>query len=263
MKTNELIEYLNAFAPERSVDTSFTDNVGLMLGNDNAEITGVTCCLDITAAVVEETAKARRNVIVSHHPIIFNPIRNMTGQEGEVLRLAAKNNIALYCMHTNLDFCTGGINDYLINAYGVKNVEPLIVNEHGVKIGRVADLNSPRTLNELVDMTEKITQEQPVPFVGEKSAKISRIAVINGGAGGDTEFVELAYNKGAQAFITSDIKHHVALYASWLNVAMITPTHYATEHLYIPILAEKIQEVSVKAFVSQVEHSPITVSLWR
>lgn len=263
MKTSELIASLNAFAPEQMVDTGFTDNVGLMVGNGDAEITGVTCCLDVTVKVVEETANAGRNMIVSHHPLIFSPLKTLECMEGEVLTLAAKRGIAIYCMHTNLDFCAGGINDYLIDAYGVKNVEPLFVNERGVGIGRVADLTTPCTLNELVEMTEKITRELPVPFIGNKSAKISRIAVVNGGGGGDVQFVELSVSHGAQVLITSDLKHHVALHAKWRNVAVISPTHYATEHIYIPILSEKIQELAVSAFVSQTECAPITVSLWR
>ncbi|MEM9886254.1 MAG: Nif3-like dinuclear metal center hexameric protein [Bacteroidota bacterium] len=103
MKLRNLISYLETIAP-LAYQESY-DNSGLIVGDENMDITGVMCCLDSTEAVVEEAIKKGCNVVVAHHPIVFRGIKSLTGKNyvERVVLKAIKKEVALYAIHTNLD----------------------------------------------------------------------------------------------------------------------------------------------------------------
>ena len=92
------------------------DNVGLMLGDYNNEVNKVLVCLDVTTKVVEEAIANNIDLIVSHHPLIFKPLKSLDFTEdfkSNIIRNLIKNDIAVISFHTNLDSATLGLNDYL------------------------------------------------------------------------------------------------------------------------------------------------------
>ena len=92
------------------------DNVGLMLGDYNNEVNKVLVCLDVTTKVVEEAIANNIDLIVSHHPLIFKPLKSLDFTEdfkSNIIRDLIKNDIAVISFHTNLDSATLGLNDYL------------------------------------------------------------------------------------------------------------------------------------------------------
>ncbi len=125
MKVKEITDAIEAFAP-LSYQQSF-DNAGLITGRPDSDIAGVLFCLDVTDAVLAEAIAAGAGMIVSHHPILFHPIKTLTGntREERIVIEAVRNDIALYAAHTNLDNAKGGVNYRIAEKLGLHGVRPL------------------------------------------------------------------------------------------------------------------------------------------
>ena len=125
MRIEEVISYLEQWAPP-ILQESY-DNSGLLVGNKQNEITNVLVSLDCTEDVVEEAIAKNCNLIVSHHPIVFNGLKRFTGADyvQRTIIKAIQNNIALYAIHTNLDNTLEGVNGEIAKRLGLKNVRPL------------------------------------------------------------------------------------------------------------------------------------------
>ena len=110
------------------------DNAGMQVGLTDAEVTGVLLCLDVTEAVVDEAVALGYNLIVSHHPLIFSPLKRVTGStyvERCVIKALA-NGIAIYSAHTNLDNAPGGVNYRIAAKLGLQNVKILVPKENAL-----------------------------------------------------------------------------------------------------------------------------------
>lgn len=119
MKVKELIKLLEQWAPKAYAEDY--DNVGLLTGHPDAEITGVLCSLDCIEAVVEEAINKKCNVIVAHHPILFKGLKKITGSnyvERTIVK-AIKNDICIYAIHTNLDSISDGVNAVIGKKLGI------------------------------------------------------------------------------------------------------------------------------------------------
>jgi dinuclear metal center YbgI/SA1388 family protein len=121
----QVIEYLEEIAP-LCYQESY-DNSGLMVGNPNAALKKGLICLDVTQAVMTEAINTGCNLIISRHPLIFNPLKKITGNtlcENLVIQ-AIKNNIVIYSIHTNLDNIRCGVNQRFAEKLGLKNTRIL------------------------------------------------------------------------------------------------------------------------------------------
>jgi dinuclear metal center YbgI/SA1388 family protein len=125
MKISEIIKVLNSFAP-RDLQESY-DNSGLSIGDPNHEATGALCTIDITHDVVDEAIEKDVNLIVSHHPLIFQGLKSITGKNyiEEIIIRAIKNDIAIYSGHTNFDNISTGVNHKICNVIGLQNCQIL------------------------------------------------------------------------------------------------------------------------------------------
>ena len=244
-KLREIISVLEKIAPPQYA-LSF-DNSGLNIGERDSEIKGVTLCLDATESVIDEAIENGSNLIVSHHPIIFSPIKNLSCdyENYRAVTKAVKNGINVYSMHTNLDAAEGGINDLLASVLGVRNAEILDVVGDNCGIGRVGETEE-ITLSALAEKVEDLLAF-PTRIIGKnKDVSVNKIAVVNG-SGADLEYLSRAKQMGAQCFITSEVKHHIALFALSIDLPVIESGHYATERFYIPTLSQKINDALTKA----------------
>ena len=129
MKVHEVMKYLEDFAPISYQE--YYDNCGLIVGNQDLEIEGILITLDITEAVLEEAMEKKCNFIISHHPILFQGIKKITGGTclERIITKAIQSNISLYAIHTNLDNILGGINTHISKIMGLKNCEILLKKE--------------------------------------------------------------------------------------------------------------------------------------
>ena len=110
----ELASYLESIAPAQIAES--WDNVGVLV-RCAQEVTGVLCALDITPATVREARAVGCNAIVSHHPVIFRPLKEL--RQDDVPALLVREGVSAVCMHTNLDKAQGGVNDVLAQALGL------------------------------------------------------------------------------------------------------------------------------------------------
>ena len=121
------------------------DNVGLMLGDYNNEVNEVLVCLDVTTKVVKEAIDNNVDLIVSHHPLIFKPLKSLNFTDdfkSNIIRDLIKNDINVYAIHTNLDSSINGLNDYVLKKLGILEYRILDFDEEkNCGIGRVFKLN--------------------------------------------------------------------------------------------------------------------------
>jgi dinuclear metal center YbgI/SA1388 family protein len=121
----DVLRHLETYSPNAYQENY--DNSGLIIGNIDEKITGVLIALDMTETVVEEALQQNCNIVIAHHPILFKPLKSLTGKnyvERTILK-AIQNNIALYAIHTNLDNVKGGVNFHIAERLGLENVKIL------------------------------------------------------------------------------------------------------------------------------------------
>lgn len=125
MSTNirHISTFLNQWAPP-SIKMDY-DNVGLLVGDPDSKVTSVLTCLDVTEAVVEEAISKKCELIVAHHPLIFNKIGriNPTDEQGKIIYKLIKNDIGLLVAHTNLDAALDGVSFILANMLGLDDLK--------------------------------------------------------------------------------------------------------------------------------------------
>jgi len=132
MKISQIIETLEDFAP-LVLQESF-DNSGLQLGDTSQNVKGILLCLDVTEEVLEEALELDCNLVISHHPLLFKPIKKLSGKtyiERCVVK-ACKNDLVIYAAHTNLDNAFGGLNFYLAEKLGLQNLRILSPQKEGL-----------------------------------------------------------------------------------------------------------------------------------
>ena len=122
MKVSQIYDYINTIAPFQSACD--WDNVGLLIGDENSEITGILVCMDVTSQIVETKCSKSFNLIISHHPIIFKGQKTFTSTS--LPYKCVTNGISVISAHTNWDMAKGGINDTLGNALELQNLRPFL-----------------------------------------------------------------------------------------------------------------------------------------
>ncbi|HEX2394109.1 MAG TPA: Nif3-like dinuclear metal center hexameric protein [Bacteroidales bacterium] len=133
MLLSSIISIIESVAP-LAYQESY-DNSGLVVGDRNMEISGITVCLDVTLEVIDEAVRRKANLIVSHHPVIFNPLKKLTENTltEKILISAVRNNIALYSAHTNLDNVVKGVNQVICDILGLTRTKILTPRENLLK----------------------------------------------------------------------------------------------------------------------------------
>jgi len=126
-KCRDIIEQLEKLAPVNLAES--WDNVGLLLGDMNQDVNNILITLDVTSQVVQEAIEKKVDMIISHHPFIFKPLKRIVESDytGSVIRKLIKNDIAVYAVHTNLDITWSGLNDELAKKLELENVTALHV----------------------------------------------------------------------------------------------------------------------------------------
>jgi len=229
---SDIFSFLCGIAP-LSLQTSY-DNAGFLVGHGDAAVDMVLLSLDITGEVIEEAEALEAQLIVSHHPVIFHPLRSVTadGEGALVMRLVEKR-LAAICMHTNLDIAEGGVNDVLIEKLGARCESAL--DEDGC--GRIGVLPREMSMPAFLAFCKKTLGVNALRYV-DAGRPVRRLAVM-GGAGGDA--MRESLNKGCDTYVTADIKYHQFLDAAELGLNLIDADHFCTENPVIPAVAEQLQ----------------------
>ncbi len=235
MRIYEITNAIERYAP-KALASSY-DNVGLMLGDRNGVVGTVLLALDVDLAVAKEAKAVGAELIISHHPLIFNPVKSITTDtpEGECLLYLAENKIAVYSAHTNLDSTLGGLNDLAAQFLSLGSTMPL--EEDGdAGIGRIGTLPIPITLEDLAREIKQIYKVPHIRYIGKKEHFVSRVALCTGSG---ADLMMLAKEKGADVYITGDIKYSAARNAAANGLSVIELGHYESEYIAVDLL-EKI-----------------------
>lgn len=248
----QVLSFLNTIAPLSTAESY--DNVGLLAGNSAAAITGIAACLDITEEIISEAASKNANLIVSHHPVIFHPLKRIIA-DSPVYQLI-RSDISAIAIHTNFDMSEGGVNDALLELLGWKSSGVIEQTQpNGLGIGAVVDLPLGFTAKALAEHCKKSLDLESVKYCDGSVHAITRIGVCSG-SGGD--LLQIAKELGCQALITGDVKHSVWIEAHNCGMALIDAGHYGTEkcasHRIATLLSRAFPEIPV--FSADCEKEP-------
>ena len=237
MKCSEIIVILEQLSPKRfSCDW---DNIGLMVGSPDAHIKKILVTLDGDDDAIDKAIETGSDLIITHHPLIFNQIKNVTTNEltGQRIIKLVQNNINVYSMHTNFDV-KGGMAQLAADMIGMIDGEVLEDICEGEGIGRVGTFKELLTVRQWADKIKDLFGLPNVCVFGDLERIVSRVA-ISPGSGKD--YVQIAIERGAQLFISGDINHHSGIDANAQGLEIIDAGHYGLEHIFIKFISEYLE----------------------
>ncbi|MBU2539359.1 MAG: Nif3-like dinuclear metal center hexameric protein [Proteobacteria bacterium] len=242
--TTRLLSILNSIAPFAMAEP--WDNVGLMVGNPDQQVTGILIGLDPTEALIDEALSQNLNTILTHHPLIFHPLKTIPGNTplGRILKKALANDVSLIACHTNLDRMTTGVSHALAERLGLRDTNPLAGHEPAAPeqnpgFGKIGSLPAPVSSEQFLNSLLTALDTPGVLIAGTLPETIHTVALC-GGSGSD--LAETARNMGAQVYITGEVKHSVARWAEDAEFCVIDAGHYPTEKFIVPVLAEILKK---------------------
>lgn len=242
----DCIQALERIAPPELKES--WDNVGLMVGDETDAIHGILLALDVTGEVVEEAVSLGCNLILSHHPLIFQPLRSLNRQKDGKLFQLIENHINVYSMHTNLDCAREGVNHRLAECFDLQDTKVLCSDEE-TGLGRIGRLPEKMSFEAFLSLVKSVLNVKYVRYVGDLSRDVRTVAVL-GGAGSD--YLEYAVREGADVMLTSEVKHHIGLYAKETGIALVDAGHFETENIVLEPLLETLRECfSVPMYLSK------------
>ncbi|ERI90224.1 dinuclear metal center protein, YbgI family [Clostridiales bacterium oral taxon 876 str. F0540] len=222
------------------------DNVGLMVGNMNDEVSSILVALDCTMDVIEEAISKKCNLVITHHPLLFNKPENITTETllGRKVIKLIENRINVYSAHTNLDIAKGGLNDIITRVLGYTDWQIIDYVNKGEEtynqgIGRLVILDRPHTLIELCGIIKDKLQIPFVRFSGNDNMIVKKIAVINGSG---EDYFKHSVDKGADCIITGDTSYHYVSDYSEMGIGIIDAGHFETEWTPMKIFAEILKD---------------------
>ncbi len=241
------------------------DNVGLLVGDENREVSGVLVALDCLENVIEEAIEKHCNLIVSFHPIIFSGLKNIkpSNYVHRVVIKAIEHKIAIYSMHTALDNAAEGVSYEMGQKLGLSQMIPLLpkpelrpLDPNGLLgMGRIGTLKQAVSEKEFLNTLKETFGTPHLKHSSFSSNQINKVAVLGGsGAFG----IEAAIMAGADAYVTADLKYHDYFKAE-NKILLVDIGHYESEqftkNLLVRILTKKIANFAVS--LSESNTNPI------
>lgn len=223
---------LNEIAPVETAENY--DNVGTVVGRRDAEVTKILVALDCTLDVVREAKELGAELIVTHHPLLFHPRKNLLEEdaEGRILCEMVRSRLSLIAAHTNLDQTELSGSACCARLLKLKNVRK---ETNYLFFG---ELEKPMKAEELEGQIARVLSF-PVRCYGCGGSLISTLAIAGGADDGDWQEAKAL---GAQALLTGEVRHHNALAASMSDFVLFDGGHYGTEAPLVPFLAEYLQK---------------------
>ncbi|GAA4920242.1 dinuclear metal center YbgI/SA1388 family protein [Stackebrandtia albiflava] len=239
------------------------DRVGPVCGRPERRVDRVLFSVDCVPATVREAEEVGAGMIVTHHPLLLRGVSSLdpTGYKGDVVHRLIENGTGLYTAHTNADVASPGVSDALATALGLSGLRPLSPVDDGPRgIGRIGEL---ATTVSLADFTARVASALPATTWGVRASgdpdRPVRTVAVSGGAGDG--YLADAARAGVDAFVTADLRHHVAgEFAETGGPALIDAAHWATEWPWLDLVAAQVRAAcDVDTVVSDHNTDPWTV----
>ena len=243
------------------------DNVGLLVEPAVEQVTSILVTIDLTEEVLAEARAAAVNLIVAYHPIIFKGFNRLTQSTvGERIVIEAiQSEIAIYCPHTALDAAPNGMNDWLVEALGVGIVTPIVplaLAPMGTGLGRIAKLEKPQTLEQLILAIKRhlgLSQLRVAAAKRHTEGEPIRSAAVCAGAGGSV----FEHCTSVDLLLTGEMRHHDIFARVAAGTSVILADHTNTERGYLPRLVKHLADAfgaDVKVIVSRSDGEPLRIT---
>lgn len=238
MIIKEIIEPLEAFAPP-SLQEAY-DNAGLIVGRGDTDVESALVCVDVTEDVLDEAEELGAGLVISHHPIIFHPLRRLGGESNveRVVESALKRGIALYACHTNLDRARHGMSHVLAQKLELHDIEVLDPEENGTGFGAIGELAAPAGALDFLHRVASTLDTGCIRHSDPCRENVRRIAIITG-AGGDG--LEKAIEAGADVFLTADVRYD-RFFAAEKRILLADIGHFESEFCAIDLMCDVISK---------------------
>lgn len=266
MKIKDIVCALEHFAP-LPLQESY-DNAGLQVGLTEVEVSGALLCLDVTEEVMQEAVGLGCNMVISHHPLLFRPLRTLTAdtQVERVVRMAVQHDIAIYSAHTNLDNVEDGVNYKIAEKLSLMDVQ--LIGGHAVKVrekgrertvkagsGVIGYLPQPMETTQFLDWVKDVFHVECLMHNEILQRPIQSVALC-GGAG---DFVlQDALQLEADAFLTGEMHYH-QYFGNEQRIQIGVLGHYQSEQFTMEIMRMLLEEQApdLPVFVTRINTNPI------
>ena len=269
----DIIKVMETMAPLRLAEE--WDNVGLQVGQLDWPVRSIWVALDPLYDVVDGACRNGVDLLITHHPLIFSPLRciNFDTPVGSVIQAAAGHKLAIFAAHTNFDSAADGINDVLAFRIGLEDLTVLKRGDHPGEdsatddmqkqgLGRVGELKETMELLPFaLSIKEKLGLKY-IKFAGKPDLPVRRAAVCSGSG---SSLMKDFYSSGAQVFISGDLRYHDAREVEALNLGLIDMGHFASEYLMVEVLAKRLDKIlaadgkDIKVEACRLENDPFLV----
>lgn len=242
MKLKTIMHNLEEFAPVHLKEE--WDNVGLMLGHPDWDITKCYVALDVTDQVIDCAIENGCNLIVTHHPFIMGGLSSLNLEEAKGRQIAKliTNKIAVYSMHTNFDSCHGGVNDTICELLELSDYradEPAIY--------RKGTLSEPMRLRDFITLVKDVLRVSYVNYTGDLNRMVKTVAVVGGGGGS-----MVAQMTDCDVYLTGEAKYHEYQLADSLGLCMVTAGHFETENPALKKIRNLLGALSLEVVIHEV-----------
>lgn len=242
MKVRDVYEYIDSIAPFSTQD-SF-DNAGMLVGDSDAEVKKIAIALDITNEVVEEAHRMGADLIVSHHPVIFHPLKCVVA--GTPVYNLIRYGMSAICAHTNFDMAVEGVTDLMRQLLDLEKGEVLDpIHADGSGYGLICTMKFAISAQSLAEICKKAFDCESIRF-NDAGLPIKRVALSSGA--GNSE-IEIAKKKNCDALITGDIKWSSFVDAQNMGLTVIDAGHFYTENILcshlVSLLGQKFPEAEI------------------
>lgn len=249
---------------ERAIPTSWAetwDNPGLQVGDPGADVSRIGITLDVTGKTLEIAERDGYDLLISHHPLLFDPLRklDLDTPTGKILSRAIRSGIGIVSLHTNWDTAPKGVNVCLADLLGLEETVPLQLPEApgAWGMGAAGNLPSGTTLEEFTHRLRHCWKLNWVQTYGPTDLPVARIALC-GGSG--ASLIGEALAQKADLFVTADVKYHQIEQALDRDLALCIVDHGEMEALSLDRMAETVTEATgLPATVLQERALPVPI----
>ena len=210
--------FLEQLAPFRLAED--WDNVGLLVGHRDRNVTKLMTCLTVTPASAAEAVEAGAELIVTHHPMPFAAMKRLTADTtvGRVLLDLIAAHVAVFSAHTAFDSAGEGINQRLAAGLELRGIAPLVPHPEGQGTGRWGWLADPLSLGQLAERLKQFLAIERLQLVGDPEQTVRTVAVACGAAG---ELLDAARQNGCDAMVLGEARFHTCLEAEALGIGLL------------------------------------------
>lgn len=218
------------------------DNSGLILGRREKEIHKILICLDITNEIVKQSVDNKIDLIISHHPLIFSEIKNITGDTilGEKLLYLIENKISVYSIHTNADSAIDGLNDFILEKISFEGEKKILFaneKDNTAGLGRSIKLKKEMKVQEIVKIIKEKLGLKFLRISGDENKVIKKISVLTGAGGSLIPYLD----KETDLYLTGDLKHHETLDGIEAGYILIDLGHYESEIIFSELINKDLE----------------------